>query len=74
MIVVCASGNTGDTKVIYPAANADRTGTAQGRGSVSVGSVNSKLLKSSFSTYGDQLELTAPGEKLTTGLPWRPVQ
>ena len=69
VIVVCASGNTGDTKVIYPAANADRTGTAQGRGSVSVGSVNSKLLKSSFSTYGDQLELTAPGEKLTTAFP-----
>ena len=66
--VICASGNTGNTKVIYPAA--DATGTdSMGDGSVSVGSINLKGHKSEFSTYGNGLELTAPGESLVSAFP-----
>ncbi len=66
--VVCAAGNTGNTSMIYPAASAKGT-TTQGSGSIGVGSVNSKFLKSKFSSYGTNLELTAPGEGLTAAFP-----
>ena len=71
--VVVASGNTGDTNVLYPAYNAygqlTNVSSSQFNGSVSVGSVTSGLIKSSFSTYGPHLELTAPGESLKTAFP-----
>jgi thermitase len=71
--VIEASGNTGDTNVLYPAYNAYGTTTnvtpGQPLGSVSVGSVTTGLLKSSFSTYGSHLELLAPGENLKTAFP-----
>ncbi|GGO35017.1 S8 family serine peptidase [Deinococcus humi] len=66
--VICASGNTGDTRVLYPALTADTT-TTQGTGSVGVGSVGLNFLKSSFSTYGPNLEITAPGENIVTAFP-----
>lgn len=70
--VIAASGNTGDTNVLYPAFNSyGPTGASmwQAAGSVSVGSTTSGLLKSTFSTYGPNLELAAPGEALKTAFP-----
>ncbi len=67
--VICASGNTGDTRVLYPALTADTTNNTQGPGSVGVGSVGSNFLKSGFSTYGGNLEITAPGENIVTAFP-----
>ncbi|GGL85461.1 serine protease [Deinococcus aerolatus] len=66
--VICASGNTGNTAVLFPAVRADTT-TVQGYGSVGVGSVGTNFLKSSFSTYGANLEITAPGENLVAAFP-----
>ena len=67
--MVVAAGNTGNTSVLYPAADADTTISAQGQGSVGVGSVNTSYLKSSFSVYGSNLELEAPGENVMTAFP-----
>ena len=66
--VVCASGNSGDTKVLFPAATATDNDSL-GNGSLSVGSVTSQGRKSAFSTYGGNLEVTAPGEGLITAFP-----
>ena len=66
--MVAASGNTGDTNVLYPASVATNT-SGQGYGSVSVGSINTSYLKSSFSTYGNSLEMEAPGENIMTAFP-----
>ncbi len=66
--VICAAGNTGNTAVLYPAVKADTTST-QGTGSVGVGSVDTSFLKSSFSTYGQNLEITAPGENIVAAFP-----
>ena len=67
--VVSSSGNTGDRSVTYPAANAD-LGSGDGKYlSLGVGSVSSGDKKSGFSTYGDRLELVAPGESLYTPAP-----
>ena len=68
--VVCAAGNTGTTSMIYPAASAKgiRTST-EGSGVMSVGSVDTLFRKSKFSSYGTNLDLTAPGEGLTAAFP-----
>ncbi|GAA4006894.1 S8 family serine peptidase [Deinococcus rubellus] len=60
--VISSSGNTGDDRVTYPARD------ASGNFMVGVGSVNSKDLKSDFSTYGDKVGVMAPGEMV-----WGPV-
>lgn len=65
--VIASSGNTGDGKITYPAAYAEDLGTT-GLLSLSVGSVNAQDQKSDFSTYGDKLEVVAPGE-----IVWGPV-
>jgi subtilisin family serine protease len=54
VIVVAASGNSGGA-VSYPAAYDH---------AIAVGSVNSSRQKSSFSSYGTQLDLMAPGESV----------
>ena len=59
--VVSSSGNTGDTNITYPAAQAN-TSDSVGAMSLSVGSVDSNDLKSGFSTFGSNLEVLAPGE------------
>ncbi|UBV45452.1 S8 family serine peptidase (plasmid) [Deinococcus taeanensis] len=66
--VVTAAGNTGDTNVLYPAVPADGTNT-QGSGSVGVGAVTKGNTKAKFSVYGNNLELSAPGESITTAFP-----
>ncbi len=66
---VASSGNTGDTKVTHPAAHfADGSGGAKYR-SLSVGSVGADTRRSSFSTYGDPTEISAPGEEIVTFYP-----
>ncbi len=83
--VVTASGNTNDTNVLYPAADA-QDATLGGAKVISVGStgsgnaVGSYLAgttataagvdqKSVFSTFGPKIEMVAPGEIMTTLLP-----
>ena len=49
--VIAAAGNFGVNRIIYPAA----------AGAIAVGSVDFDLRRSSFSNYGEQLTLMAPG-------------
>ena len=67
VIVVAATGNTGDENVTYPA----RFGLdlKSGWNVVGVASVNADGKKSSFSTYGTGVAVTAPGENLYTAAP-----
>ena len=65
--VTVASGNSGDTNIDYPAKSAN---TGPGHKFVmGVGSVNLTDVKSDFSTYGQTLELLAPGEGIHTTAP-----
>ena len=66
VIVVAASGNSGDTNVMYPAATAARADFPL---AISVGSVDATDRRSWFSTYGSGLEMVAPGEGVTTLYP-----
>lgn len=67
--VVASSGNTGDKKVTYPAAHS-RGGKKEHKARFAgVGSVDRYKRKSFFSTYGDKLELLAPGENVHTVAP-----
>ena len=65
VVVVAASGNTGDSNVMYPARTAAGSGFPH---AISVGSVNASDQKSWFSTYG-ALEMVAPGEAISTLYP-----
>ena len=58
VFIVASSGNSGDGSVTYPASSARILGADL----VAVASVNARDVKSSFSTYGDAVELAAPGE------------
>ena len=66
--VICAAGNSGTTSLIFPAATA-RGNDTLGNGTLSVGSITKQNRKSSFSSYGSDLELSAPGENLVTAFP-----
>jgi thermitase len=70
VIVVASSGNSGDTNLTYPAANALSSGSLGNDlfGVGSVGTVNLDV-KSSFSTYGPNLEMVAPGEGVFSAYP-----
>ena len=59
-IVVAASGNDGIENVSYPAAY---------NGSVAVGSVTSNETRSSFSNYGSELDVMAPGSSIYSTVP-----
>lgn len=63
VIIIASSGNTGDTRITYPAAYAGS------RFTLSVGSVDERDLKSDFSTYGSRLDLLAPGRQVFTSAP-----
>jgi len=58
VLLIAAFGNDGDTRLIYPASYDSVVG---------VGSVNENLDRSSFSNYGETLELVAPGENILIG-------
>ncbi|WP_102125042.1 S8 family peptidase [Deinococcus planocerae] len=63
ILVVSSAGNENTNAITYPAAHA--FDGADGDRSLSVGSVNARDLKSSFSNYQkDKLELMAPGENI----------
>jgi thermitase len=66
--VISSSGNTANQSITYPAYDAALTTTA-GLYSLSVGSVNSSDVKSTFSTYGVSLELVGPGEMVYGPVP-----
>ncbi len=53
LLIVCASGNDGVAVISYPAKYASN---------IAVGSVDQNLVRSTFSNYGPELELVAPGE------------
>ena len=61
VFVVASSGNTGDKSVTYPASKA---GGKDGRLRTSVTSIDLSGVKSSFATYGKEVELAAPGERV----------
>ncbi|MCA9836806.1 MAG: S8 family serine peptidase [Trueperaceae bacterium] len=65
VLVVAASGNSGDEKVLFPAyRSVALTNFPAPYNRLSVGSVNAGDEKSPFSTYGYTVELTAPGESI----------
>jgi thermitase len=67
VFVVCATGNTGDANVTFPASSSTYQGYS-GDMTVGVGSSNLSDVKSSFSTYGN-VEMTAIGENVFTPAP-----
>jgi thermitase len=70
VIVVASSGNTYSKVLTYPAANA-MVNNSLGNGLIGVGSVGTTNfdVKSSFSAYGTNLEMVAPGEGIFTAFP-----
>ena len=60
-IVVCASGNNSTSTVDYPANYRPEI--------MAIGSLNSGSLRSSFSSYGNELDIVAPGEDILLTLP-----
>jgi thermitase len=68
VFVVASSGNTGDGNITYPASDALIKGS-WGEMSLGVGSSDLSDKKSKFSTYGDSLEMTAVGEKVSSPAP-----
>ena len=68
VFVIASSGNTGDGAITYPARRAKQAGAA-GDYLVSVGSVDTTNMLSTFSTRGSDLEITAPGERIYTAFP-----
>lgn len=60
LLIVCASGNNGSGVIAYP---------AKYPSNIAVGSVSQQLVRSTFSQYGPELELVAPGEFVLSTVP-----
>jgi hypothetical protein len=60
--VIASTGNSGDGNVTHPASGSYNY--AHGDYVVGVGSVDTSYNKSSFSTYGSDVEMVAPGEQI----------
>ena len=61
VIVFCAAGNSGnDVDIMYPAKYLQ---------TVSIGAISRKLMVSSFSCCGDNLDFVAPGEDIISSVP-----
>lgn len=60
LLVICASGNSGAGTIAYP---------ARYPSTVCVGSVDMSLNRSTFSQYGPEMELVAPGEYTLSTVP-----
>ena len=60
ILLVAAAGNTGTSPVLYPAAYPEV---------LAVGAVRQNLERASYSSYGDALDLVAPGGYWTDSLP-----
>lgn len=69
VVVVTSSGNEGKEGMLYPANNSKSTRFAADSGLISVGSVDAKLMKSSFSNYAVNMIVNAPGEAVVTAFP-----
>ncbi len=70
--VVASSGNSGDTNITFPAGDATSitySGVNYSKYLLSVGSMSNSWTRSSFSTYGNSLELVASGEQIFTAFP-----
>jgi subtilisin family serine protease len=67
VLVVSSAGNENRQGLTYPAADADQS--SAGERSVSVGSVSVTGVKSVFSNFDRNLELTAPGEAVLGAYP-----
>jgi thermitase len=63
VFVIAASGNSGDTNVSFPANTAEGVSSTAGL-RVGVGSVGLSDVKSTFSTFGTNLEMVAIGEQV----------
>ena len=68
VFVIASSGNTGDGNITYPASDALVKGS-WGEMTLGIGSSDLNDKKSSFSTYGDSLEMTAIGEIISSPAP-----
>ena len=66
--VTLAAGNEGVDKVPYPAINAEKSTLFKQYG-LNVGAVNSSAQLASWSNYGNDLEVTAPGVNLIAAMP-----
>ncbi|WP_370657302.1 S8 family serine peptidase [Deinococcus sp. KNUC1210] len=64
VLVIASAGNANSDKLTFPASLATNFPNL-----LSVGSVNATDVKSSFSNYGDKLELMAPGENVYAPAP-----
>jgi subtilisin family serine protease len=60
VVVVCASGNDGKAAVSFPAAYEQ---------SVAVGAIDSSLARASFSNWGPELDIVAPGVDVLSSVP-----
>ena len=60
LLIVCASGNSGTGVIAYP---------AKYDSNIAVGAVDQQLEHSTFSQYGSELELVAPGEFVLSTVP-----
>lgn len=60
VVVVCASGNDGRGTISFPAAYEH---------SVAVGAIDSRLAKASFSNWGPELSIAAPGVDILSSVP-----
>jgi thermitase len=71
--IVASSGNSGDGNVTFPAGDATTLtygGVNVSKYLISVGSLNiNTWARSSFSTFGSNLEVIAPGEQIFTAFP-----
>ncbi|PTA69702.1 S8 family serine peptidase [Deinococcus arcticus] len=68
VMVVSSAGNSNLERITSPAALAEAKGTL-GQNLLSVGSVDLRDLKSSFSNYAENLEMVAPGEQVASPAP-----
>ncbi len=59
VMVVASAGNSGNQNVTYPASSMERRS-----GQISVTSVDSNDIKSSFANYSNDVEMSAPGEQV----------
>ena len=64
ILVLAATGNTGNKSVLYPASYADHSVKR-----LSVSSTSLNDLRSSFATYGSKVEIAAPGEQIYSAAP-----
>lgn len=60
LLVVCATGNSGAGYILYPARYSS---------TIAVGSVGQEFVRSTFSQYGPEMELVAPGEYTLSTVP-----